>query len=58
MRRSMRGTTLNVFDEKGFEWSYEGSAPRQLALAMLVDHLYSWITWATPTQRSRKLSRS
>ncbi len=22
MRRSMRGTTLNVFDEKGFEWSY------------------------------------
>ncbi|UCH47790.1 MAG: hypothetical protein JSU95_17340 [Betaproteobacteria bacterium] len=30
---------IHVFDEKGFEWSYEGSAPRQLALAILVDHL-------------------
>ena len=30
---------IRVFDEKGFEWSYEGSAPRQLALAILVDHL-------------------
>jgi hypothetical protein len=29
---------IQVFDEKGFEWSYEGSAPRQLALALLVDH--------------------
>lgn len=39
------GTPLNerfdirVFDDKGFEWSYEGSAPRQLALAILADHL-------------------
>ena len=30
---------VQVFDEKGFEWSYEGSAPRQLALAILMDHL-------------------
>ena len=30
---------VQVFDEKGFEWSYEGSAPRQLALAILIDHL-------------------
>jgi len=30
---------IQVFDEKGFEWSYEGSAPRQLALAVLADHL-------------------
>ena len=30
---------IQVFDEKGFEWSYEGSAPRQLALAILADHL-------------------
>lgn len=30
---------VETFDEKGFEWSYEGSAPRQLALAILVDHL-------------------
>lgn len=30
---------IEVYDEKGFEWSYEGSAPRQLALAILADHL-------------------
>ena len=30
---------IKVYDEKGFEWSYEGSAPRQLALAILADHL-------------------
>ena len=30
---------IQVFDEKGFEWSYEGSAPRQLALAILADHI-------------------
>ena len=29
---------IEVYDEKGFEWSYEGSAPRQLALAILADH--------------------
>lgn len=29
---------IKVFDEKGFEWSYEGSAPRQLAFAILMDH--------------------
>lgn len=28
-----------VLDDKGFEWSYDGSAPQQLALAILVDHL-------------------
>ncbi|MGR8919139.1 MAG: DUF6166 domain-containing protein [Gammaproteobacteria bacterium] len=30
---------IHVYDDKGFEWSYEGSAPRQLALAILADHL-------------------
>lgn len=30
---------LHTFDDKGFEWSYEGSAPQQLAFAILVDHL-------------------
>ena len=30
---------IEVFDDKGFEWSYEGSAPRQLAFAILFDHL-------------------
>ncbi len=29
---------IEVFDDKGFEWSYEGTAPRQLALAILADH--------------------
>lgn len=29
---------IKIFDDKGFEWSYEGSAPRQLALAILADH--------------------
>ena len=27
------------FTKFGFEWSYEGESPRQLALAILVDHL-------------------
>jgi hypothetical protein len=27
------------FTNNGFEWSYEGPEPRQLALALLVDHL-------------------
>ena len=30
---------LETYDDKGFEWSYEGSAPRQLAFAILADHL-------------------
>ena len=30
---------VEVYDDKGFEWSYEGTAPRQLALAILMDHL-------------------
>ena len=30
---------IEILDDKGFEWSYEGSAPSQLALAILVDHL-------------------
>src|SRR6266540_459892 len=27
------------FTKYGFEWTYEGAAPQQLALAILVDHL-------------------
>jgi hypothetical protein len=27
------------FTKYGFEWTYEGDSPRQLALAILVDHL-------------------
>lgn len=32
-------TDVAEFTKNGFEWSYEGPEPRQLALAMLVDHL-------------------
>jgi Family of unknown function (DUF6166) len=32
-------TDLVAFTQNGFEWSYEGPEPRQLALALLVDHL-------------------
>jgi hypothetical protein len=27
------------YTDQGFEWSYEGAEPQQLALALLVDHL-------------------
>ena len=30
---------IAAFSRNGFEWSYEGPEPRQLALALLVDHL-------------------
>ena len=30
---------VKEFTKNGFEWSYEGPEPRQLALALLVDHL-------------------
>lgn len=30
---------VHTFTDYGFEWSYEGDGPRQLALAILVDHL-------------------
>ena len=30
---------LNKFTNNGFEWTYEGSEPSQLALALLADHL-------------------
>lgn len=29
---------LKTFTDHGFEWSYEGDGPRQLALAILADH--------------------
>ncbi|MDQ9783010.1 DUF6166 domain-containing protein, partial [Serratia marcescens] len=32
-------TDVMEFTKNGFEWSYEGPEPRQLALAMLADHL-------------------
>src|ERR1700677_1630017 len=30
---------LRCFNRTGFEWSYGGPGPRQLALALLADHL-------------------
>ena len=31
-------TEIKAISEDGFEWSYEGTAPAQLALAILADH--------------------
>jgi len=30
---------IKAFTTMGFEWTYEGKEPRQLALALLADHL-------------------
>src|SRR4051794_26357179 len=30
---------LKTFSKTGFEWTYEGAGPHQLALALLADHL-------------------
>ena len=30
---------LRKYSPMGFEWTYEGDGPRQLALALLADHL-------------------
>ena len=30
---------LKRYSSAGFEWTYEGDGPRQLALALLADHL-------------------
>jgi Family of unknown function (DUF6166) len=30
---------IGRFSRAGFEWTYEGDGPRQLALALLADHL-------------------
>ena len=32
-------TDIKRFTDFGFEWSYEGASPQQLALAILADHL-------------------
>lgn len=32
-------TDIKTISENGFEWSYEGVEPAQLALAILADHL-------------------
>ncbi len=33
------GDDVRQFSSSGFEWTYEGDGPRQLALALLLDHL-------------------
>ena len=30
---------VKTFTDHGFDWSYEGASPRQLALAILMEHL-------------------
>ena len=30
---------LQTFTDRGFEWGYEGDGPRQVALAILVEHI-------------------
>lgn len=30
---------VKAFTDHGFDWSYEGASPRQLALAILMEHL-------------------
>ncbi len=30
---------IRLFSRMGFEWTYDGDGPRQLALAILADHL-------------------
>lgn len=42
-------TDIAQFCDAGFEWSYEGEGPEQLALAILADHLGD-------AARARKLS--
>jgi hypothetical protein len=45
---------VRCFDAGGFEWGYEGENPRQLALAILVDHLRDnerAIRWSEPFMR-------
>jgi len=32
-------TDIHLFSDNGFEWTYEGDAPQQLALAILAEHL-------------------
>ena len=32
-------TDLHCFNKTGFEWTYAGPGPRQLAFALLADHL-------------------
>lgn len=31
--------SLQTYTDRGFEWGYEGDGPRQVALAILVEHL-------------------
>ncbi len=35
----VEGYGIRRFTTMGFEWTYEGDGPRQLALALLADHL-------------------
>ncbi len=38
---------VKVFSPAGYEWTYEGDGPRQLALALLCDHLGDHLGYTT-----------
>ena len=45
---------LRRFSDTGFEWTYEGDAPAQLALALLADHFQDddkALAWHEPFMR-------
>lgn len=42
---------IRRFSPAGFEWTYEGDGPRQLALALLADHLGDPAKALTLTER-------
>lgn len=47
-------TDLKRFSSSGFEWAQVGNAPKQLALALLADHLDDTVkalTWCDPFMR-------
>ena len=42
---------VREFSQNGFEWSYEGPEPRQLAFALLFDHLGDAVAAKSLTDR-------
>jgi hypothetical protein len=50
-RRLPEHYEIKRFTNRGFEWTYEGTSPQQLALAILFDHLGDGgraIAWSEP----------
>jgi Family of unknown function (DUF6166) len=45
---------IRQFTNRGFEWTYEGTSPRQLALAILFDYLATAIAPSRCRRRTCK----